>query len=87
MRDTLSRIVKCVPAISLAKRINLAERVAAAYVSYVRGQRSVDKTLRTLRGRNLGKFWLTAANTILIAFSKQEGSVLRFDEPFDKRSK
>jgi len=32
-----------------------------------------------------GKFWLTAADTIFINLSKQEGSVLRFDEPFDRR--
>jgi hypothetical protein len=75
--------VKTVRGLSAAKRINLAERLVAAYVSYVRGQRGIDRTLQTIRGRKLGKFWLTAADTVLKNFSKRDGSVLKFDEPFD----
>jgi len=76
--------VKAVRALSPANRINLAERLVAAYVSYVRGQRGIDRTLQTIRGRKLGQFWLTAADTVLKNFSQREGSVLRFDEPFGR---
>lgn len=72
---------------SPANRINLAERLAAAYVSYVRGHRGMDRTLRTIRGRKLGQYWLTAADTVFQTFSTREGSLLRFDGPFSTRPK
>ena len=59
--------------------INLAERIAAAYVSYVSGHKGVDRTLKIVRGHKLGQFWLTTADTMLKAFSSGRGNVLSFD--------
>ena len=57
---------------------NLAERIAAAYVSYLCGHKGVDRILKTVRGRKLGQFWLATAEAMLKAFSAHRNNVLSF---------
>src|SRR5579872_1336130 len=79
-------LVKSIRTISQANLNNLAERIAAAYVSYIRGHRGIDVTLRTIRGRKLGQFWLSAADTVFTAVGAREGSILRLEGLFDNAS-
>jgi hypothetical protein len=58
---------------------NLAERIAAAYVSYLCGHKGVDRTSKVVRGHKLGQFWLTTAEAMLKAFSARRDNVLTFE--------
>ncbi len=60
---------------------NLTERLAAAYISYIRCHKAVDRTLNEIRGRKLGRSWLDLVDTILKGFSgHRRDNVLRFDK-------